>query len=120
MATGISHLERNIPQVKKVAAESLQFGLSSTLESCRMLADAVPGDHVSVNDFFHLIDERQQAIRLIVALSPSAGVLLLNGPGNGCALNQQQDQQTDDSDESAQRVRRIATWSHQPRWGIGG
>ena len=95
MATGISHLERNIPQVKKVAAESLQFGLSSTLESCRMLADAAPGDHVSVNDFFHLIDERQQTIRQIVALLPSAGALLQSCLGKGCALNQQQDQQTD-------------------------
>ena len=32
-----------------------------------MLADAAPGDHVSVNDSFHLIDERQQTIRQIVA-----------------------------------------------------
>ena len=84
-----------------------------------MLADAAAGDHVSVNDFFHLIDERQQTIRQIVALSPSAGVLLQSAPGNGCALNQQQDQQTDDSDESAQRIRGMASWPHQPRGGIG-
>ena len=32
-----------------------------------MLADAAPGDHVSVNDSFHLIDERQETIRQIVA-----------------------------------------------------
>ena len=32
-----------------------------------MLADAGFRDHVSVNDSFHLIDERQETIRQIVA-----------------------------------------------------